>query len=79
MLSLSPYSFRTGSDFLARGDLENMMTLVFSGFSFILHLAHHFANFRKSLRKSFAANCTFLLAAHREVSSANWDFGFCLW
>ena len=25
---------------LARGDLENMMTLVFSGFSFILHLAH---------------------------------------
>ena len=27
------------------------MTLVFSGFSFILHLAHHFANFRRSLRK----------------------------
>ena len=68
-----------GSDFLARGNLENMMTLVFSGFSFILHLAHHFANFRKSLRKSFAANCTFLLAVHRTVSSANWDFEFCLW
>ena len=32
---VSRYSFRTGSDFLARGDLENMMTLVFSGFSFI--------------------------------------------
>ena len=29
ILSLSPYSFRTGSDFLARGDLENVMTLVF--------------------------------------------------
>ena len=38
------------------------MTLVFSGFSFIPHLAHHFANFRRSLSKSFAANCTFLLA-----------------
>ena len=50
------------------------MTLVFSRFSFILHLAHHFANYRRSLRKSFAANCTFLLAAYRAVSSANWDF-----
>ena len=30
------------------------MTLVFSGFSFILHLAHYFANFRRS----FATNCT---------------------
>ena len=27
------------------------MTLVFSGFNFILHLAHHFANFRRSLGK----------------------------
>ena len=56
-----------------------MMTLYFfSGFSYILHLAHHFASFRRSLRKSFAANCTFLLAAHSAVSSANWDFEFCL-
>ena len=54
------------------------MTLVFSGFSFILYLAHHFASFRRSLRKSFAANCIFLLAAHRAVSSANWDLEFCL-
>ena len=52
------------------------MTLVFSGFSFILHLAYHFANFRRSLLKSFAANCTFLLAAHRAVSPANWDYLF---
>ena len=73
-MSLSPYSFRMGSEFLAREDLENMMTLFFSGLSFILHLAQHFANFRRFLRKSFAANCTFLLAAHRAVSSANWDF-----
>ena len=28
-LSLSPYSFRMGSEFLAREGLENMMTLVF--------------------------------------------------
>ena len=28
-MSLSPYSLRTGSEFLARGDLDNMMTLVF--------------------------------------------------
>ena len=55
-----------------------MMILVFSGFSFIFHLAHHLANFRGFLRKSFAANCTFSLAAHRAVSSANWDFEFCL-
>ena len=55
------------------------MILVFSGFSFIIQLAHHFDNFRRYLRKSFAANCTFLLAAHRAVSSANWDFEFCLW
>ena len=53
-MSLPPYSFRAGSEFLARENLENMMTLFFSGMSFILHLAHHFANFRRSLRKSFA-------------------------
>ena len=51
----------------------------FSGFSFILYLAHHFANFRTFLRKNFAASCTLLLAAHRAVSPANWDFEFCLW
>ena len=32
-----------------------MMTLVFSGLSFILHLAHHFASFRRSFCKRFAA------------------------
>ena len=55
------------------------MTLVFSGLSFILHLAHHFASFRRSFCKRFAAMCTFLLAAHSAVSSANWDFEFYLW
>ena len=39
------------------------MILVFSGLSFIFHLAHHFASFRRSFCKGFAANCTFLLAA----------------
>ena len=67
--SLSPYSFRMGSEFLARGDLENMMIVVFSRLNFILHLAHHFANFHGSLRKSFAANCMFLLAAHSAASA----------
>ena len=56
-----------------------MMTLVFSGFGFILHLAQYFASFRRSLHKCFAGNCTFLLADHRAVSSANWNFEFCLW
>ena len=37
------------------------MTLVFSGLSLLL--AYHFASFRGYLRKGFAANCTFLLAA----------------
>ena len=35
-------------------DPENVMTLVFSGFNFIIHSAHHFANFGRSLRKSFS-------------------------
>ena len=56
------------------------MTLALSGFSFILHLAvHHLANLHRSVHKSFAANYTFLLAAQRAVSSANWDFEFFLW
>ena len=36
------------------------MTLVFSELSFILHLAHHFASFRRSFCKSFAANFIFI-------------------
>ena len=68
-----------GSEFLAREVLENFDDLGFSGLSFILHLAHHFANFCRFLRKRFAASCTFLLAAHRAVSSPNWNFEFCLW
>ena len=72
-MSLSPYSFRMGSEFLARGPGE-YDDLGFFKIQFIPHLAHHFASFRRSLRKSFAANCTFLLAAHRALSSANWDF-----
>ena len=49
------------------------MALAFSGLSFILCLAHHFANFCRSLRKRFAANCNLLIAAYSAVSSANWD------
>ena len=55
------------------------MIIVFSGFSFFLNLAHNFANFSRSFRKSFAANCTFLLADRNAVLiSANWGFEFCL-
>ena len=41
--SVSLYSLRLGSVFLASTDLENIITLVFSGFTLILHLAHHIA------------------------------------
>ena len=72
-MNFAPYSFRIGSEFLAREDLKNMMTLVFSGLSFLLHLAHHSARFEGP-----CANCTFLLAVYRAVSSANLDFEFCV-
>ena len=32
-------------------DLESIMTFVFSGFSFIFHLAHHLASLSRSLDK----------------------------
>ena len=47
------------------------MTFVFSGFSFILHLAHHLASLSRSLCKYSAAKSMFLLTAHWPVSSAN--------
>ena len=77
--SVSPYNFRLGSVFLAKLDLENMIPLVFSEFSLILHFAHHIAKFRRSCCKSFAAKRTFKLKAHCAVSSANLDSEFCLW
>ena len=61
--SSTVYSFSLGYVFLARLDLENMITLVFSGFSLILHLAHHIASFRRSCCKSFAAKPTFKLCS----------------
>ena len=56
-----------------------MITVVFLGFSLILHLAHHIAKFRRSCCKRFAAKRTFKLKAHCAVSSANWDSVFCSW
>ena len=76
---MSRHIFRLTSVFLESTDLENIITLVFSGLSLILHLAHHIANFRRSCCKSFAAICMFRLNAHCAVSSANWDKEFCLW
>ena len=49
----SPYKDKAGSALIAAGDLENIMTLVFSGFSFILHLAHHLASLLRRKRWSF--------------------------
>ena len=53
-----------------------MMTLILFGLGFILHLAHYFANFRRSLRKSFAADCTPLVAANNAVSSETSDLEY---
>ena len=49
------------------------MTFVFSGFSFILHLAHHPANFSRSRCRYSAAISMFLLTAHWPASSAHCD------
>ena len=50
------------------------MTLVFSEFSFILHLAHRLASLSKSLCRYSAAKSILLLTAHWPASSANCDF-----
>ena len=49
------------------------MTLVFSGFNFILHLAHHLASLSRSLCRYSAAESIFLLTAHWLASSENCD------
>ena len=48
----------TGSALIADRDLENIVTSVFSGFSFILHLAHHLASLLRSLCRYSAAKST---------------------
>ena len=40
-------------------DLESIITFVFSGFSYILHLAHHLASLSKSLCRYSAAKLMF--------------------
>ena len=77
-MSLSKYSFRMGSEFLAREDLENMMTLFFYD-SVLFFIWHTTLPVFAGPYAKVAANCIFLLAAHRTVSSAKWDFEFCLW
>ena len=49
------------------------MTFVFSGFSFILHLAYYLASLSRSFCRYSAANLIFLLMAHWPASSANCD------
>ena len=49
------------STLIADRDLENILTFVFSGFSFILHLAHHLATLSRSLCRYSAAKSIFFL------------------
>ena len=64
---------KAGFALIAVWDLENIMTLVFSGYSFILHLAHHLASMSRSLCRYSAAKSIFLLTAHWPASTANCD------
>ena len=62
---------KEGSALNADQDLENIMTFVFSGFSFILHLAHHLARLSRSPCKYSTAKSISLLTAHWPASFAN--------
>ena len=55
------------------------MTLDYSGFSFVLHLAHHLASLSRSLSRYSAAKSIFLLTAHWPASSANCDLLVWWW
>ena len=55
------------------------MTLVSSGFNFILHLAHHLASLSRSLCRYSAGKSIFLLTAHWPTSSANCDLLVWWW
>ena len=60
------------------GLLENIMTF-FSGFSFILHLAHHLTSLSRSFCRYSAAESIFLLTAHWPASSANCNLSVWWW
>ena len=60
---------------MARGDLENDDLSFFFQDLVLLSISH----ITLPVSVSLAANYIFLLAAQRAVSSANWDFEFCLW
>ena len=70
---------KAGSALIAVWDLENIMTLGFSGFNFILHLAHHHASLSRSLCRYSVAKSIFLLTAHWSASSANCDLLVWWW
>ena len=67
------------SDFLVSLDPENMVTLVFSGFSLTLHLPYITAKFRRFFCERTAVKHTFLLIARNAASSGSWNFEFWLW
>ena len=58
------------------GDLEKMINLVFSWFSFILHLAHHTSSESSSSCSLCASRVAFSFIVQRSVSSTNWDTEF---
>ena len=67
------YKDKAGSALISYRDMQNIMTLVFSGFSFIPHLAHHLASLSRSLCRYSTAKSILLLTAHWPASSANCD------
>ena len=75
----SPYKDKAGPALIVDWDLENIMTFVFSGFSFILYLAHHLASLSRSLCRYSAAKSIFLLTAPWPASSANCDLLVWSW
>ena len=50
-------------------DLENILTLAFPGFSFILHLVHQFVSLSRSFCKFFAVKSMLLLTTHVHILS----------
>ena len=50
-----PYKGKAGSALIADRDLENIMTFVFSGFSFILHLCDQGLCIQLAFRKTVNA------------------------
>ena len=69
----SPYKDKAGSALIAFFRPGEYYDLGFSGFDFILQLAHHLASFSRSFCEYFAAESIHLLTVHWMAPSANCD------